>query len=153
MDDLNALIAELDDATAERVLIVIARNRLNSSEAASVPLTADLGRELAAATGIAPSTTPVGEGDLARQCLLVLATEPSYQPALRGLIQNPPAQKMMEPSTAILLGTVALCLLQSSVKIKRDGKGKWTFEFHKPTLANPLVKGLIAAVASYLGGK
>jgi hypothetical protein len=77
--------------------------------------------------------------------LLVLAAEPSYQPALRALIQSPPAQTMIDPADAILVGTVALCVWQSSVNIKRDAQGQWTFEFHKPTPANPLVNGLIAA--------
>jgi hypothetical protein len=153
MDDLNDQLAKLDDAAAERILAAVTRHRLNTGEAARLPLVPELGRQLADDTRIAPVGGPVSNGDLARASLLLLAAEPSYQPALRAFVSNPPAQDYADPLTVILVGTAALAVLQTCVKVERDAKGKWTFHFSKEPSSNPLLKSLITAFCGYLLGK
>jgi hypothetical protein len=96
---------------------------------------------------------PVSEGDLARQSLLLLAEDPAQQPALRGLIENPPAEALEGVLAAIAVGTAALCVLQASVKIGRDKDGHWTFQFAKKPLSEPLLNLLIEKLGGYLQGK
>jgi hypothetical protein len=142
MDDLSELIAALDDTTAQRILAVVARQRVRSNQATEMPLTEEEANHLAGSGG-----------ELARQCLLLLATDPAQQPILRSLVTNPAAQKFADPVTLLVVGTAALVVLQTHVQITRNEKGKWAFELRRDAMSNPLLKALIEKVAGYFVGK
>jgi hypothetical protein len=151
MDDLATLIRDLDDATVERILAAVAQQRQRSG-AAALPADAALAHELAAAADVTPDAASVSAGDLARQSLLLLADDPTMQPVLRNFIEHPPARSYVDLTT-FAVGTAALVVLQSYVKIERDAKGKWVFKFEKKPMSNPLLKLLIEKLTRYLGGK
>jgi hypothetical protein len=152
MTDLTTALAALDDATAERILTAVSQQRLRSGAATLVPLTADLAQALGAASQVTPSAAPVPAGDLARHSLLLLAEDPALQPVLRAFLANPPAERFADPVTLLAVGAAALVVLQSSVKVERDAKGKWTFQFHKDPLSNSLLKALIEKLGGFLPG-
>jgi hypothetical protein len=152
MDDLPALIHDLDDATAERILATVAQHRLRSGTATALTPAPDLGRALADAAGTAPSSATVSAGDLARHSLLLLADDPAQHEALRGLIENPPARSFVDPLTAIAVGTAALCILQTYVEIERDPKKGWSIKIKKRPTSEKLLQLLIEKVSRYLPG-
>ncbi len=153
MDDLTARLARLDDASAERLLAEVTSMRLPVHEAAKLPLTAELGRQLAAAVGIAPPAGHVSAAALARRCLVVLATRATYQPVLQELVENSPAVSGNDPRTVLLSATAALAILRTRVNIERDGAGSWRIQFAKEMLLNQAMKEMIGALCAYLVGR
>jgi hypothetical protein len=150
MNDLPVLIRDLDDSTAERILASVSRHRIRSGAATEIPLTQDLAQALASAAGTPPAAQAVRAGDLARQSLLLLAEDPAQEPVLRAMIENPPAQRLADPLAVLAVGTAALCVLQSAITIQRDKEGKWSFQFKKDPLSNPLLKLLIEKISGFL---
>src|SRR4051794_11067319 len=85
MDDL---ILALDDEKAEAVLAAMTQPlaRVGGYETGWTP---ELGRALGEAFGVEPGSAGAAtEGDVARQALLLLAQDPTKQPALTALIQG-----------------------------------------------------------------
>src|SRR5262245_25240686 len=76
MDDLATLIRHLDDPAAKRILATVAQQRVRSGATPDLPASAETARDLAAAAEVAPDATPVSDGELARETLLLLAEEP-----------------------------------------------------------------------------
>jgi hypothetical protein len=92
----------------------------------------------------APSATP---GELARATLLLLAEDASRQEELRDLLSNPPAGKFgADPVTLTLLGTAALVVLQTHLKIDYDPKKGFRIKVEK----RPLDKSLLGQVIGVL---
>jgi hypothetical protein len=123
MNGLTASIHGLKDATAERILATIANHRLQPTGGSATTWTPELSQALTQAIGEVPDTTTGTHGDLARATLLLLAEDPARRPELQALIENPPAEKFaVDPVTITLLGTAALVVLQTYVKIEYDKK-------------------------------
>jgi hypothetical protein len=153
MDDLTDQLAGLDDASAERVLAEVTSMRLPINEAAKLPLTAELGLQLAAAAGIALPAGPISAAELARRCLFVLATRPTYQPVLRELVENPRVSSGTDPRTVLLSATAAFAILQTRVKIERGSAGSWRIQFAKELPINQALREMIGALCAYLVGR
>jgi hypothetical protein len=66
MNELNASIRALDDATAERLLATIARHHLQPGAGTVTTLTPTQAKALANEIGITPSAAPTTPGELAR---------------------------------------------------------------------------------------
>jgi hypothetical protein len=78
MPTLTEQIHALDNTTATRLLRAFAR--ANSTAEQSLALTSDIREGLARSVTVTPSAgVQIGEGDLARSALLLLASEPDYR--------------------------------------------------------------------------
>jgi len=155
MNELADLIRNLNDTSAERILRTLAQQRLHKGQGELLQPSPELGQGLADASGIPASDLPVPSGDLARQCLLLLAETADTEQArgLRSLVENPPAERYADPITVMTVATAALVVLQSFVKVERDKEGKWTFKFEKRSVSDSLLKLLIQKLGGYLSGK
>jgi hypothetical protein len=82
------IIRKLDDITAQRILSVITRSR-TTMVAGMVDWTADLRQALASEFNTGPATTPVTDGELARQALLLLAEDPDTRNDIETIAATP----------------------------------------------------------------
>jgi hypothetical protein len=141
--------SELDDATAQRILSIVARGGEGSAREI-LAHRGELRASLAEHFGVAPTVAPVPPGDLARQALTVLASHPQTGRAIEAVIDEPapPALTYMDPFGITLL-VAAIVALQTEVEIRRDGDGRWTFAVKKKG-DDTGVKSLIQKLLSYL---
>jgi hypothetical protein len=149
MTDLPASIRALDDTTAEHILAIVARHRLQPSAGAASTLTPELAQALASAVGDVPDVPAATPGQLARSTLLLLAEDPDRQVELQALMDNPSAAKFTaDPVTLTILSTAALVLLQSYVKVEYDRQKGFRVKIEK----QPLDKSLLGQVIGLLKG-
>lgn len=151
---LTQTIANLDDATATRVVQTIVGARRHAGES-TTEWTPDLGPALQKEFELPAATTPTPPGDLARQTLLLLCQDERYREPILTLITNPPAERtrfVLEPLGGTLLITAALFALQSHIKIERDKDGRWTFEFIKDPSKNAIISPLIEKLVALISG-
>ena len=135
-------IISLDDATAIRVLQAFstARGRQGNYETHWSP---ELRQRLL--EELEPSQLPdaVNEGELAREALLLLASDPQNQEPLTALIQASPPEKFLDAG-AVAIGVAALVALQTYVKFERTKDGTFHFKVEKKPLPVELMKKLIS---------
>ncbi|MCY2990157.1 MAG: hypothetical protein NTY19_20125 [Planctomycetota bacterium] len=139
---MQELIENLDDATAIRVLRTFstARSRHGDYQTEWSP---ELRQAFAEGVAAADVTAAVRDGDLAREALLLLAGDPDNHPPLTALIDGPPPQRFLDPTT-IAIGVAALIALQTHVKFERTKDGKIYFKIEKQPLPVGLMQKLIA---------
>ncbi len=82
----------------------------------------------------------IGEGDLARSALLLLASEPDYREGLAALVASPPPQRMLGPWETMALASAVLVVLQTHFKFERD---KQTVNLEKKPTDAQLLKAVI----------
>ncbi len=153
---MNAKIANLDDATAVRVLRTWAHHQANAHDAGADPSPAWT-PELAQALHEAPpetadTTTPPTdveptEGDLARAALQVLAADSVHGPGIAFLLKGdtPRESFSIDPQSTIALitaSTLAVKVLLTSLKVKRTSTGKWTIDLNSNAASTDLITSL-----------
>jgi hypothetical protein len=149
MNDLAASIRALDDATAERLLATVAKHRLRAPAGTPATPTPELTEALAQAVGPAPAAAAPTRGELARATLLLLAEDPARQKELEALIRHPPPEVYAaDPVTLAILGTAAVVVLQSYIKVEYDQKQGIRVKIEK----QPLDKSLLGQVIGLLKG-
>jgi hypothetical protein len=154
---LEDQIRLLDDAVAVRILEAVAGAKRNADEGAYLTdLTPDLKQALRDEFALGPSDpVPTGEGDVAREALIVLAEDPQDRPALEAFVQNPSAiprrMVLMETAGATALVVAALIALQTRVTIRRDKQGTLTWPIDKKPTEPALLKPLVAKLVSLMG--
>jgi len=138
---MNDLIQTLDDATAIRILDTFARARLPASDSAP-QLAPDVRQALGVWSEGAPAPPqPLSAGELARQTLLVLASDPQNAAGLTALIQSPAPQRYGIVTT-IAITTIALTVLQTHIKFERGKDGMISFKLEKKDAPVALLKTL-----------
>jgi len=142
------IIRKLDDVSAQRILSVIARSR-TSMVAGKVDWTADLRLALASEFDAGPAATPVSEGELARQALLVLAEDPDTRNAIETMADQPQSLQKFDLGASIALTAAVLMVLQTHVHFERGTDGKWSLKVEKKPTSEALLKGLVQKLLSY----
>ncbi len=139
---MQELIRNLDDATAIRVLRTFATARSRDGDY-QTDWSPELRQTLVESTNASDAPDAVDEGELAREALLLLADDPDNRQGLTALIEGPPAQRFLDPST-IAVGVAALIALQTHVKFERTKDGKIHFKIEKKPLPVELMRKLLA---------
>jgi hypothetical protein len=85
----------------------------------------------------------IGEGDLARSALLLLASEPDYREGLAALMASPPPERMLGPWETMALASAVLVVLQTHFKFERDKQGRWTVKLEKKPTNTKLLTAVI----------
>lgn len=134
-------IQNLDDATAIRVLRTFATARRRDGDY-HTDWSPELRQTLVESTDALDTSDAVGEGELAREALLLLADDPENHPSLTALIEGPPAQSFLD-ATTIAVGVAALIALQTHVKFERTKDGKFHFKIEKKPLPLDLIRKLL----------
>lgn len=139
---MQELIQNLDDATAIRVLrtFATARSRYGDYHTGWSP---ELRQAVVENTDASDAPHAVGEGELAREALLLLADDPDNRQGLTALIEAPPVQRFVDAAT-IAVGVAALIALQTYVKFERTKDGKIHFKIEKKPLPVELMRKLLA---------
>jgi hypothetical protein len=146
------LIETLEDERACEILARIARSALPSG-AAPISLSADLRQALANTFHPSPQLTPVSEGELARQALLVLAEDPGMRQAIHDMaISLPETPAQYDAGLTAAITTAVIFVLQSYVSIERDKQGRWSVTFEKKPTSDTLLKGLVQKLLGYVPG-
>lgn len=142
---MDAMIRDLNDARAIRVLATIVEARLRASDAGQVELTPELARDLATNFNLtADPDSSISEGDLAREALAVLADDPADREAVTALIRGPVPERFgVDPVTTTVLITFAMIALKTHVLFERDKQGHWRFKIEKRAEDDGLVKPLV----------
>ena len=143
---MEDLINSLDDATAVRILGILARR---SSGGRQTELTPEIRRSLQEEFGVAPAPDRPSEGDLARQALIVLAQDPETYEAITALSKGPPPQRF-EPVATVVIVAAALIALQTHVRFERSTGGKLSLLIEKKPTKDTLLKPLVQKLISYL---
>lgn len=138
---MNDQIAQLDDATAQRILDTLARITMRT-EHVITDLTPDQRQVLQDAFGTNEATAPVSEGDLARQALMLLAQDPERSANLQAMLDAGPPRRF-EPLTIIAVATAALTILQTEIQFTKDKAGKTTFSLKKRALSDSVLTSLV----------
>ena len=142
MPTLTEQTHELDNTTATRLLRAFAR--ANSTAEQSLALTSDIREGLEQSVAVTPSAgVPIGEGDLARSALLLLASEPDYREGVAALMASPPPERMLGPWETMALASAVLVVLQTHFKFERDKQGRWTVKLEKKPTDGHLLKAVI----------
>jgi hypothetical protein len=141
-------LTQLDDATAQRILTTMARVRSKSAPTDLTGLDAALATEF----GIAPQSTSVSPGELARQSLLVLAEDPDTRKAIESMAGEDfsTARNTYDGGTSIALGLAAYYALSTALDVKVDSGGKWSFRMRVKPAGEATVKALVQKLISYL---
>ena len=142
------IIRKLDDVTAQRILGVIARSR-TAVVPGKIDWTADLRQALASEFDVGPATTPVSDGELARQALLVLAEDPDTRNAIETMAVQPQNLQKFDFGASIALTAAVLIVLQTRVKFERGRDGKYSLLVEKKPTSDALLKGLVQKLLSY----
>ncbi len=146
---MEALIRTLDDATALRILDMFARARLPASDSGP-QLPADVRQALGVWSETpSPSGQASSAGELARQTLLVLASDPQNQAGLTALMQNAAPQRL-DFGTSVAVGVIALTVLQTHIKFERGKDGKIAFKIEKKDAPVALLKTLAEKLFKFM---
>jgi hypothetical protein len=143
---MEDLINSFDDATAVRILGILARR---SGGARETELTPEIRRTLQEEFGLAPAPDRPSKGDLSRRALIVLAQDPETREAITVLSKGPQPQSF-EPVTTVVIVTAALIALQTHVRFERDAGGKLRVLIEKKPTKDTLLKPLVHKLISYL---
>jgi hypothetical protein len=141
------IVQELDDATAQRILNVIARSR-SAMGPGKVDWTPDLREALASEFDVKP-TTSVSEGELARQALLVLAEDPDIRNAIETMAAQPQSPQKFDFGASIALTAAVLIVLQTHIRFERGTDGKYSLLVEKKPTSDALLKGLVQKLLGY----
>jgi hypothetical protein len=145
-------IEDLEDEKACAILARIVQSQSHSTNA-PVTLSADIRQALASAFTTSPELTPVSEGELARQALLVLAEDEGMREIIDTMAVNLP-----EPSTqydagaTLAITTAVLFVLQTHFRIECDKKGRWSVMLEKKPTSEVLLKKLVQKFLAYIPG-
>jgi hypothetical protein len=153
MNDLTARIQQLDSATAERILRVVAQHRVAEGIADRIELDASLVQALSAEADLPVNVPPATSGDVARIALLILAEDPGHRSAIDQMVAKPPLDttESYDPTAFLAIGTAALVILQMHVKVEKTPGKAWSFKFEKKPLGNSLLRLLIQKIIGFLG--
>src|SRR5262249_56995681 len=135
---------------AEHVWGAIAKHRLGDAGKKARALTLERKQALAGAVKVESAAT---QGEIARATLLLIAKDPDLpadrRDELGALVTHPPAKAMAAETLALIaVGTVALAVLQSYIKIEYDKKHGWRVTVEK----EPMDKSLLGKVVGWLSG-
>jgi hypothetical protein len=148
---MDEQISQLSDSTAIRVLSQMPET-WSSEGTTDLALAPEQQEALARWLG-APvaSSSPVSEGDLARQTLALLATDPLRREAILAMAAESPSQSdRFDAGTTIAIGAAVLMVLQTYVRFERDKKGKWSIEIKKDPTSNQLLKPVIEKFLAFV---
>jgi hypothetical protein len=145
---VSDIISSLDEITAQRILKVIVRSRARPGTE-SVPWSPSLEQALARELQVEPGTTPVSEGELARQALLVLAEDPETREAIEMMAASGERADKFDFGATIGLTAAVLIVLQTHVDFERSPDGKWSLKLEKKPTSEALLKGLVQKLISY----
>ena len=146
------MIQNLDDITAREIIGAIARSRATLFK---VPVTwsPDLRQAFVAFSRdsqLSPDATPISEGELARQALLVLAEDLETHKAIETMAAGWKDQRQKFDLGATLGITAAvLIVLQTNIRFERTSDGKWNLKIEKNATSDALLKGLIQKLISF----
>ena len=139
---MQDLIRDLDDATAIRVLRTFSTARSRHGDF-QTEWSSEFRQALVESTDASDAADAVGEGELAREALLMLADDPDSRQGLMALIEGPAAQRFFDP-TNIAVGVAALIALQTHVKFEWTKDGKIHLKIEKKPLPVELMRKLLA---------
>ncbi len=102
----------------------------------------ELRQALVETTDASAAADAVGEGELTREALLLLADDPDNRQGLTALIEGPPVQRFLD-RTMIAVGVAALIAMQTHVKFEQTKDGKIHFKTGKKPLPVELMRKLL----------
>jgi hypothetical protein len=145
-------IEGLEDEKACAIIARIAQSHPRATEA-PVTLSGDIRLALAKALAISPELSPISEGELARQALLVLAEDERMRETIDTMAVNLP-----EPSTqydaglTVAITAAVLFVLQTHIRFERDKQGHWSAKIEKKPTSEVLLKKLMQKLLAYVPG-
>lgn len=140
-------IRTLDDITAARLLATAARPHMHAP-GVETSLAPDLAAALSQASGGPPPGVAPSDGNIARAALLLLADDPSTAPAIAALLDGPKPERFdVTLAEGVGILALALAVLQTHFRFKRDPKGKWEILIEKRPTSDSLLKSLASLVA------
>jgi hypothetical protein len=141
------MIQQLDDATAQSILSVIARSR-SAMGPESIDWTPDL-RQALASEFEAKAAASIAEGELARQALLVLAEDSETRDAIEIMAAQPQRLQKFDFGASIALTAAVLIVLQTRIRFERTTDGKYSLLVEKKPTSDALLKSLVQKLISY----
>jgi hypothetical protein len=145
-------IESLEDEKAYAILARIAESHMRATDQ-PVTLSADVRQALANAFATSAELSPVSEGELARQALLVLAEDERMRETIDMMAVNLP-----EPSTqydaglTVAMTAAVLFALQTHIQLERDKQGHWSVKVEKKPTSEALLKKLVQKLLAYVPG-
>ena len=133
---MDETIAELDSETAVRILLTIAKAETRRG-GYETRMNAELGTALSETLGGPEVSTPLSEGELARQALLLLSEDPFRRASIEALIHEPPPEHF-GVGTTIALVAALLFVLQTRFEFERDKDGRYTIKVQKKPTSESL---------------
>jgi hypothetical protein len=150
MTSLNNKILPLDDKTAVNILQTFAKAQLNS-ESYYTELKPSLRKELMEEFNVTELKTHApGEGELARQALLLLAEDPQYVEVIGAIVAAPIPEKFLGVVETVSLVAAILVVLQTQVRFERDKEGRYSFIIEKKSTSESLLKLLIQKLLAFI---
>jgi hypothetical protein len=145
----KAAIENLEDDRARRILDAAVRHHIAPGSA--LELTPVLRRELAAAFDLTDaSLSPVSEGELVQQALLVLAQDPEIAAAIQSMAAQPAAgPQKFDFGASLALTAAALIVLQTRYKFERHKDGAWSITLEKKPTSEAILKDLVRKLLGY----
>jgi hypothetical protein len=140
-------LQKLDDTTAQGILNVITRSR-SGIGSEKVDWTSDLRQALVSEFDV-KSASPVSEGELARQALLVLAEDPDTRDAIQTMAGQPQSLQKFDYGAGIALTAAVLVVLQTHIRFERGTDGKYSVLVEKKPTSDALLKNLVQKLISY----
>jgi hypothetical protein len=112
--------------------------------------TSDFRQALAAEFDVGPATTPISEGDLARQALLVLAEDPDRRKAIETMVAQPPSLQKFDFGAASRSPRRRSQFCRPASSFERDKDGKCSLLVEKKATSDALLKGLVQRLLNYV---
>jgi hypothetical protein len=113
-----------------------------------VDWTSDLRQALASEFDTNPAT-PVSDGELARQALLVLAEDPDTRDAIETMAAQRQSLQKFDFGASIALTAAVLIVLQTRIRFERGKDGKCSLLVEKKPTSDALLKGLVQKLLAY----
>ena len=139
----------IDRLSDDRAIEILQTIVLAQARRGDFTTEAGLGLASSLAAELHISATPATDGDLAREALELLATDPETSQAIDALTNSPRPQRFLG-GPEIGLAAAVLIALQTRIKIQRDKKGRWQFELHKKAASDGLLKSLASKILGKL---
>lgn len=98
---------------------------------------------------VVPDDGAVGEVDLARAAVDLLATDERYRAEVQALLGGPAPERFAVVETTVLI-TAALVALQTHVRITRNTSGKWAIHVEKKPTDVAILKKLVAKLLPFI---
>jgi hypothetical protein len=152
---LHASITALTDEQATQALIIVADHE-NLLESAASWTEATLREALAdpKLSEYTPAeTATASDGEVARAALAHAATiSPTRGDIIARAVKHVTGSAERFEPTTLLIGAIAVALLQTEIKVEKNARGEWSFLIHKKPMRDSTLGHVLTALMSHFTG-